>query len=97
MLHAQECALIALPKRLSPSSLPLSWQVRSDLDHRAYMPAAWRVDEYLDAEEDDEAAAGDSLAALRAHRFEAVKDRKDTMTRCAAGEAAEGAVSRVLV
>jgi hypothetical protein len=56
-------------------------QVRSDLDHRAYMPVAWRVDTYLDADEDDEMAAGDSLEALRTHRFEAAKDRKDTMTR----------------
>lgn len=28
-------------------------QVRGDLDHRAYMPAAWRVDAYLDEEVGD--------------------------------------------
>ncbi|GIL90281.1 hypothetical protein Vretimale_16331 [Volvox reticuliferus] len=58
-------------------------KVRSDLDHRSYMPAAWRVDDYLEAaaEEDGAGGHGDSLAALRSHRFEAVKDRKDAMSR----------------
>ncbi|GLC42193.1 hypothetical protein PLESTB_000640900 [Pleodorina starrii] len=64
-----------------------SGKVRWDLDHRAYMPAAWRVDDYLEEDEAGEGAGGgggrggDSLAALRAHRFEAAKDRKDAMTR----------------
>ncbi|KXZ45505.1 hypothetical protein GPECTOR_54g247 [Gonium pectorale] len=55
-------------------------KVRADLDHRAYMPAAWRVEDYL---EDPEGGpqGGESLAELRAHRFEAAKDRKDAMTR----------------
>ncbi|GLI71539.1 hypothetical protein VaNZ11_016771 [Volvox africanus] len=58
-------------------------KVRSDLDHRSYMPAAWRVDSYLESadEEEETDGHGDSLAALRSHRFEAVKDRKDVMSR----------------
>lgn len=49
-------------------------KVRSDLDHRAYMPAAWRVDEYLDGEGEGEGEQ-DDLASLRQHRFEAAKVR----------------------
>ncbi|PNW83908.1 hypothetical protein CHLRE_04g215950v5 [Chlamydomonas reinhardtii] len=56
-------------------------KVRGDLDHRAYMPAAWRVDAYLDEEEADEEEAGSGLAGLRSHRFEAAKERKDNMAR----------------
>ncbi|KAG2432706.1 hypothetical protein HYH02_006689 [Chlamydomonas schloesseri] len=56
-------------------------KIRDDLDHRAYMPAAWRVDSYLDEEEADEEAAGSGLAGLRSHRFEAAKERKDNMAR----------------
>eukprot|EP00887_Chlorella_sp_A99_P005820 scaffold1.g5820.t1 len=41
---------------------PGRW-VRKDIDHRAYMPAAWRVDAYLEDESDD-----DTLASLRQHR-----------------------------
>lgn len=39
-------------------------KVRQDIDHRAYMPAAWRVDDYLTAEDDEE----DDLASLRTHK-----------------------------
>lgn len=39
-----------------------SGRVRRDIDHAAYMPAAWRVDEYLDT------PAVDDIASLRAHR-----------------------------
>lgn len=38
-------------------------KVASDIDHKAYMPAAWRVDEYLDGEDDI------SLANLSSHRL----------------------------
>jgi peptidyl-prolyl cis-trans isomerase SDCCAG10 len=39
-------------------------KVRKDLDHRAYMPAAWRVDDYLNQEDKDE----DDFASLRQHK-----------------------------
>ena len=39
-------------------------KVNNDINHDAYRPAAWRVDRYLD-EEDDE----DTFTALRSHRF----------------------------
>jgi peptidyl-prolyl cis-trans isomerase SDCCAG10 len=39
-------------------------QVRGDIDHRTYMPAAWRVDTYLDEESEDQ----DDLASLRQHK-----------------------------
>ena len=39
-------------------------EVRQDVDHKAYMPAAWRVDNYLEGDEDD-----DDLASLRQHRW----------------------------
>lgn len=45
-------------------------EVRTDIDHRAYMPAAWRVDDYLGGE--DEADAG-GLAALRGHKLSFAK------------------------
>ncbi|GAB4822798.1 hypothetical protein N2152v2_009844 [Parachlorella kessleri] len=51
-------------------------EVRQDVDHRAYMPAAWRVDNYLEGEEDD-----DDLASLRQHRLAFVKDARDAMSR----------------
>ncbi|KAG2482855.1 hypothetical protein HYH03_018246 [Edaphochlamys debaryana] len=58
-------------------------QVRSDIDHRAYMPAAWRVDDYLaeDGEGGEGDAGGMTLAELRGHRFEAAKERRDAMSR----------------
>ena len=34
----------------------------ANVDHKAYMPAAWRADTYLDGEEEDD------LASLRAHK-----------------------------
>jgi peptidyl-prolyl cis-trans isomerase SDCCAG10 len=39
-------------------------QVREDIDHRSYMPAAWRVDAYLNEEGEDD----DDLASLRQHK-----------------------------
>lgn len=41
-------------------------QVRQDIDHRSYMPAAWRVDEYLNQEEDEEDF---DLASLKKHKW----------------------------
>jgi hypothetical protein len=38
-------------------------KVAADIDHKAYMPAAWRVDEYLDGDDDL------SLADLSSHRL----------------------------
>jgi peptidyl-prolyl cis-trans isomerase SDCCAG10 len=40
-------------------------QVRQDIDHRSYMPAAWRVDEYLNQEEDEEDF---DLSSLKQHK-----------------------------
>lgn len=37
-------------------------EVRQDVDHRTYMPAAWRSDNYLDGDESD-----DDLSTLRQH------------------------------
>ena len=47
-----------------------SGRVREDLDHAAYMPAAWRVDEYLapGGAEGGEDSGDDDLASLRAHK-----------------------------
>jgi hypothetical protein len=42
--------------------------VRADLDHKAYLPAAWRVDDYLELEADD-----DDLTSLRQHKLEFAK------------------------
>jgi hypothetical protein len=41
-------------------------QVREDIDHRSYMPAAWRVDAYLN--EEGEGEDDDDLASLRQHK-----------------------------
>lgn len=51
-------------------------KVRKDIDHRAYMPAAWRVDAYLEDESDD-----DTLASLRQHRLAFAKEQLDAMAR----------------
>lgn len=51
-------------------------KIRKDIDHRAYMPAAWRIDDYL-AEEDEE----DDVEALRNHRLTFAKGAKDDMSR----------------
>lgn len=48
-------------------SLCVISQVRQDIDHRSYMPAAWRVDEYLQGEEDDEDEEWD-LSSLKQHK-----------------------------
>lgn len=34
------------------SSQGYDGKVAADIDHKAYMPAAWRVDEYLDGDDD---------------------------------------------
>ena len=39
-------------------------KVNNDINHDAYRPAAWRVDRYLDEEDD-----GDTFNSLRSHRF----------------------------
>lgn len=44
-------------------------KVRTDIDHNAYKPAAWRVDSYLD-EPDEE----DLVGSLRSHRLVFSKD-----------------------
>ncbi len=48
-------------------------RVKATIDHRAYMPAAWRVDDY--GEDEDEGPELD-LAALRKHRLEFAKGAK---------------------
>ncbi|KAL4419176.1 hypothetical protein ABPG77_004899 [Micractinium sp. CCAP 211/92] len=57
-----------------------SGKVREDIDHRAYMPAAWRVDDYLagEGEDDDEDL---DLSSLRQHKLAFAKDKKDAMSR----------------
>lgn len=54
-------------------------KVRTDIDHDAYKPAAWRVDSYLDASDDDQ----DIIASLRSHKLVFSKDtaRNDNMAR----------------
>ncbi len=69
-------------------------KVRSDLDHRAYMPAAWRVDEYLDGEGEGEGAQ-DDLASLRQHRFEAAKVRVARVGEGGTAGEGEGGVASV--
>ncbi|KAL4859368.1 Peptidyl-prolyl cis-trans isomerase CYP57 [Chlorella vulgaris] len=53
-------------------------KVREDIDHRAYMPAAWRIDDYLDGGDEDEDL---DLSSLRQHKLSFAKDRKDAMSR----------------
>lgn len=55
-------------------------QVAKDIDHEALMPAAWRLDKYLDADVD--ADEDFSLDALRGHRLKYDKSRPgDDMAR----------------
>jgi len=49
-------------------------KVKGDIDHRAYMPAAWRVDDYGEGEEEEEGPL--DLAALRKHRLEFARGSK---------------------
>ncbi|KAK2079026.1 hypothetical protein QBZ16_002716 [Prototheca wickerhamii] len=60
-----------------------SGRVREDLDHAAYMPAAWRVDEYLapGGPEGGEDSSDDDLASLRAHKLTFAKETRDAMSR----------------
>lgn len=37
---------------LGSSGQGYNGKVAADIDHKAYMPAAWRVDEYLDGDDD---------------------------------------------
>ena len=52
-----------------------SGKIRADVDHEALKPAAWRVDSYLDGDEDV------SLASLRGHRLAFRTAPKDAMAR----------------
>lgn len=45
-------------------------KVRTDIDHNAYKPAAWRVDSYLDESDVEE----DLVGSLRSHRLVFSKD-----------------------
>lgn len=45
-------------------------KVRTDIDHNAYKPAAWRVDAYLDESDEEE----DLVGSLRSHRLVFSKD-----------------------
>jgi len=64
----------------APSGVAYDGRVREDIDHSSYMPAAWRVDDYLTVEGDD---AGGDLADLRAHKlvFSKIKTGPDEMQR----------------
>lgn len=50
-----------------------SGQVRQDIDHKMDMPAAWRVDSYLQGE----AEVDDGLDGLLGHKLEFVQTRND--------------------
>jgi peptidyl-prolyl cis-trans isomerase SDCCAG10 len=53
-------------------------QVRQDLDHDKLMPAAWRLEKYLDADDDEDI----TLDSLRGHRLVYNKERPgDEMAR----------------
>ena len=54
-------------------------KVRTDINHDAYKPAAWRVDSYLDESDDDQ----DVMTSLRSHRIVFSKDKSlsDAMAR----------------
>lgn len=54
-------------------------KVRTDINHDAYKPAAWRVDSYLDESDDEE----DIMASLGSHRLVFSKDKSlsDAMAR----------------
>ena len=71
-------------------------RVKQSVDHRAYLPAAWRVDDYGEGGDGDEGDggadednAGGGLAALRRHRLEFAKG-------AAAGELQLGGDGRAL-
>lgn len=75
---------VEAPDAAAASDKGYDGKVRDDIDHKAYMPAAWRVDAYLQDDPDGVDADGGEgldLASLRQHRFEAAKDRKGAMTR----------------
>lgn len=53
-------------------------KVRSDLDHDQLMPAAWRLEKYLDADDDEDI----KLDSLRGHKLVYNKERPgDDMAR----------------
>lgn len=55
-------------------------QVAKDVNHEALMPAAWRLDRYLDADVDDDEDI--SMASLRGHRLTYDKSQqRDDMAR----------------
>ena len=55
-------------------------QVAKGVDHEALMPAAWRLDKYLDADVDEDEDI--SLASLRGHRLTYDKSQQhDDMAR----------------
>ena len=57
-----------------------SGQIAKDVDHAALMPAAWRLDRYLDADVDDDEDI--SMVSLRGHRLEYDKSvMRDDMAR----------------
>lgn len=59
-------------------------KLRRDVDHERLMPAAWRLEKYLDVEDDGDDL---SLDALRAHRLVYNKDRPgDDMARKDTGD-----------
>ena len=52
-------------------------RVRNDIDHKALKPAAWRVDDYLNVDEDEAADLDD----LRGHTLVFAKTGVDSMER----------------
>ncbi|KDD73961.1 hypothetical protein H632_c1694p0, partial [Helicosporidium sp. ATCC 50920] len=60
------------PEAPRPEAAGYEGRVSQELDHSAYMPAAWRMDEYLGGEKTE----GDDLASLKSHRLEFAADAK---------------------
>ncbi|PRW58227.1 peptidyl-prolyl cis-trans isomerase CYP57 [Chlorella sorokiniana] len=80
---AQPAAASEQQQQQGKDNAGYSGKVREDIDHRAYMPAAWRIDDYLGGEDGEGGEEDDDLdlASLRAHRLKFAKDRKDAMSR----------------
>ncbi|CAL5219052.1 g812 [Coccomyxa viridis] len=66
--------------KAEPAAEVYNGQVAKGVDHEALMPAAWRLDKYLDADVDEDEDI--SLASLRGHRLTYDKSQqRDDMAR----------------
>ncbi len=71
MLPAPDCLLLTA----GGGDTGYAGEVRQDIDHRAYMPAAWRLDDYLVGDDDV------TLDELRSHKLAFSKSTGDAMSR----------------